>query len=84
MSLGKTLALQGRFDEATDHLNQALQIQPGNAQAHCELADALEKRGNASAAVIHYTAALRLQPELLEAATNLVRLREYLTKTGSE
>jgi len=46
--LGAILLGAGRYDDATKHLNEALKLNPGTLEAHCQLANALEKRGEAS------------------------------------
>lgn len=57
-------ALQAnQFDTAEALLLDALQLQPGLAQAHANLAWLLDRRGSISEAVRHYQLAIELQPD---------------------
>ena len=75
MVLGDLLLRQSRPGEAVNYLAQAARLQPGNAQAHCELAMALGAQRQNASAVQHYTEALRIEPNLPEALNNLAWIR---------
>ncbi len=56
---------------AFQHLQLAIELDPNNAQAHNNLANAYGRQGRWSESVPHYEQALRLQPTLQEARQNL-------------
>jgi len=66
--------LAGRVPEAIGHYEQALRIKPDYAQAHYNLAAALERVGRVQEAIQHYQQALRSKPDLTEARNALARL----------
>jgi tetratricopeptide (TPR) repeat protein len=74
MNLGVTLTLQGRLDEAIEHLQKALQINPGDAEAHDNLGGALFQKGNVDEAMAHYQKAIQLKPDYAEAHYNLANM----------
>jgi tetratricopeptide (TPR) repeat protein len=61
----------GKFSEAIKQFNEALRIEPGVAETHYNLANALRMEGRIEEAVYQYRAALRLKPEWADAMTNL-------------
>jgi tetratricopeptide (TPR) repeat protein len=56
------LALSGRPEEAIDHLQQAIRIDPQSSAAHNNLANVLQRRGRLAEAIDHYREALRIDP----------------------
>jgi tetratricopeptide (TPR) repeat protein len=72
-NLGLALAkLPGRLPEAIAHYQEALRINPANAEAHNNLAYELTKTpGRLPEAMAHYEKALRLKPGFAEAHNNL-------------
>jgi len=70
-NLGVTLAKQGRFTEAIKHFSEALQINPGLAEAHNRIGIALANQGKIVEAINHFSEALRLDPNHVEARHNL-------------
>jgi tetratricopeptide (TPR) repeat protein len=62
-SLGAALATQGKIDEAMRLFQDAVRIDPTDAEARANLGEALVHRGRADEAMAHYAEALRLAPE---------------------
>ncbi len=58
--LGATLAVVGRTQEAQEHYEQSLRINPRNAEAHNNLGDVLLRAGKIDDAIGHYEQALRI------------------------
>jgi tetratricopeptide (TPR) repeat protein len=54
---------QGRYSEAITHLSEALRLNPYNADAHNDLACALQQLGDREQAMVHFRTAIRLQPD---------------------
>jgi protein O-mannosyl-transferase len=69
--LGVTLAHQGKFNEAIDHFQTTLRINPGYASAHSAWGYALAIQGKTPEATEHFHAALRLNPRDAEARSGL-------------
>jgi Flp pilus assembly protein TadD len=69
--LGRSLALQGRFEEAIGHFSAALQYRPRSAGVHNNLANALASQGKLDEAIAHYVKALELRPNYTGARSNL-------------
>jgi predicted O-linked N-acetylglucosamine transferase (SPINDLY family) len=65
--LGTELAGRGRLDEAIALLRRAVELEPANAAARCNLASAYRDRGERQAALAAYREAARLAPQLAEA-----------------
>ena len=65
------LAGGGRIDEAIAHYQKALEIQPGNAEAHNNLGLALAGCGRKDEAIGHLKKALEIKPDYAEAHFNL-------------
>jgi Tfp pilus assembly protein PilF len=62
LNAGVTAAGQERWDEAIQYWKKALELDPGSAAAHNNLAVAYEKKGASEEAGREYEAALRLDP----------------------
>jgi len=60
--LGKILAAQGRVDEAIEHYERALQIEPKHYTAHNNLGNALVRQGRIDEGIPHFHEAIRLRP----------------------
>jgi tetratricopeptide (TPR) repeat protein len=73
--MGLASAQQGRFEEAINHWEQALQSKPDYAEAHYNLGVALEEVGRAQEAIGHYEQALRIKPDFVQAQKQLARLQ---------
>jgi len=69
--LADAIALQGRFDEAISHYQQALRINPSYADAHNNLGFTLAQQGKGEEAMEHYRQALRINPDHKRAHNNL-------------
>jgi len=54
---------QGRYSESITHLSEALRLNPYNADAHNDLACALQQLGDREQAMVHFRTAIRLQPD---------------------
>jgi Flp pilus assembly protein TadD len=61
----------GNYDAAVQYLRNALQHDPANAAAYCNLGYILQDRGRLDDAVKYYRTAVQLNPELFEAHINL-------------
>jgi tetratricopeptide (TPR) repeat protein len=70
-NLGTALIVMGRFPEAMEKIQAALQLQPDSAEAHYNLAIVLGRLGRTSAEMAQYEEALRLNPRYAEAHNNL-------------
>ena len=70
-NLAVSLQSEGRLDEATDHYQRAIALQPDYAPAYNNLATAMRARGRLSDAVTAYERAIGLRPEYPEAHYNL-------------
>jgi tetratricopeptide (TPR) repeat protein len=62
--------------EAVAHYEQALRINPGYVDAHCNLAAAYGAMGRLDEAIAQLELALRLDPSRADARDNLERLRK--------
>jgi len=69
--LGSDLSDRGRFEEAINHFQNALQLKPDYAEAQYNFGNALQREGRADKAVPHYQAALRMKADFAEAWNNL-------------
>ena len=72
-NLANTFAALRRFDEAIVHYREALRLQPDYAAAEMNVGSCFFELGRLAEA--HYLAALRLDPNLDDARTNLTRVR---------
>jgi tetratricopeptide (TPR) repeat protein len=71
-NLGSILNAKGQTQEAIQHLEEALRLNPDFADAHNNLAVALYRiPGRSNQAFTHYQEALRLDPDFVEAHNNL-------------
>ncbi len=70
-NLGVVLGKQGRNDEAAEHFQQALKVDPRYLEACCNLANVLAAEGKSAAAVAVYEQALKINPQLAEVHANL-------------
>ena len=61
-NLGCLLAQQGQLDRAMDQFTASLEINPQNADAHCNLARALSLKHDWPGANRHFQAALKIKP----------------------
>ena len=70
-NLGSELEKQGKFDEAIDHYQATLQINPKDAQAYYDWGIALAAQKKWAEAVAQYERALEIRPDYFEAHNNL-------------
>lgn len=75
---GNQLYSRGQFAQAMAAYRRAIQDQPGLAQAHNNLANALVQSGDLDAAVNSYRKAIALDPNLAEAHHNLGAILQRL------
>jgi len=68
----------GRIPEAINQLHEALRLNPNSAEAHNKLGMALLASGKARESIPEFEVALRLKPELKNAADNLRRAQAQL------
>jgi len=69
--LGNAFLQQGRTEEAIAQFQEALVIDPDNANFQYNLGNAFRRQGNVSEAVVQFQKALALNPQLAEAHYNL-------------
>jgi tetratricopeptide (TPR) repeat protein len=79
-NMALALAQLGR-SESIPHFHQAIELDPGNVDAHIALADALQARGEIAAAVPHYRSALQLAPSHAYAHNSLGVALQRLGRT---
>jgi tetratricopeptide (TPR) repeat protein len=70
-NLGFVLIRAGEYEAARAHLELAAELSGDSAEIDAGLASAAMHLGDSEAAVLHYTAALRLRPQWAPAAINL-------------
>ena len=68
---GKALAAEGRYQEAIDHLNEALRLRPVYFEARNNLGMVFFMQGRIDEAMECFTEALRIRPDKAEAYHNL-------------
>lgn len=73
-NLGLLYLARNELTLAERHFRRALALQPGLAQAHCNLGIALSELGRAAEAVGSFQQAIAVAPGLLAARENLARL----------
>jgi tetratricopeptide (TPR) repeat protein len=78
--LGELLAAQGRTTEAIERYKIALQLIPGSAVVHNNIAVAYAKIGQLGEAVSHLEAALQVDPNNSEARNNIATLKSAMKK----
>ncbi|MGD1083141.1 MAG: tetratricopeptide repeat protein [Verrucomicrobiota bacterium] len=61
----------GKAEEAIAQYQTALQLDPGYAEAHYDLGNALRQKGGLDLAITQYHAALQIKPDYTEAHNNL-------------
>lgn len=71
LTLGKELHDQGRYEEARDTLQYAVDLIPENAVAHCNLGEIFKHLRDFDQCIQHLTEAQRLDPEYPETYINL-------------
>ena len=69
--LSLVFAARGQFEESRRHLERALNLAPGDADNESNLCYALTHLGRADEAIVHCSAALRINPESTNAQFNL-------------
>lgn len=70
-SLADLLLRRGRIDEAIDHCQETLKINPRDADAHNNLGLALLQKGNEKDAAAEFKISLGIDPNQMNAAPNL-------------
>jgi len=66
-----SLAAFGRLDEAVEHLEEAVRLDPNRAMVYYRLGTALALRGNRDDAMDYFQRAIELDPDFAEAHNNL-------------
>jgi Tfp pilus assembly protein PilF len=79
---GEAFLAAGNLDKARIEIQNALQIDPKDAQARYDMGVIDEKRGDPRAAAQAYQGAIELNPDLVAARVKLARL--YLFSAGAE
>jgi protein O-mannosyl-transferase len=80
-NLGNVLVEAGRYEEAIQHFEYALQIKPNYANARNNLGVALARAGKVQEAVAQYELTLRIAPDFVAAHNNLGEALFQLGKT---
>jgi len=70
-SLADLLLRRGRIDEAIEHCQETLRINPRDADAHNNLGLALLQKGNEKEAAVEFEESLQIDPNQMNAAPNL-------------
>jgi tetratricopeptide (TPR) repeat protein len=68
---GNLLAYQGQTTKAIQNYQRALQLDPNDAEAHCDLGGVLAHQGQFAEAMQHCEQALQLDPDNAQARNNL-------------
>jgi tetratricopeptide (TPR) repeat protein len=76
--VGKSLALQGKGEEALDHFYQARELNPDNASTSFNLSLTLTNLGRLMEAEEHCAEALRIQPDYRAARLHLQEIRQHM------
>ena len=72
----------GQLAEAVGHYEAALRINPGLADAHFNLGNALLQAGRLPEAISHFEATLRISPDDSEARRGLETAQQRLGAAG--
>jgi protein O-mannosyl-transferase len=79
--VGAMLANQGKSDEASEHFQECVRLEPSFPEARYNLGLALASKGRMEEAIEQYTEAVRLKPDFVEAQNGLglalVALRKF-------
>jgi tetratricopeptide (TPR) repeat protein len=81
-NLGVVFDRLDRVDEAIEHYQWALRLQPDYAEAHSNLATALVMSGDTREAIAHYEQAVRIQPDYAMAHNNFGNALASLGKSN--
>ena len=81
-NLGQIYAVEGKSDEAISWFRKSLEIAPGKAWTHFNLALALKGKGKTDEAIEHFQQALQIDPNDVEARYNLADIFESQGKIG--
>jgi tetratricopeptide (TPR) repeat protein len=68
---GRTLLFQGRVDEALEHFQKAVAIQPESAAFHACLGSAFYEKKRMDEAIVQFQKALEIKPDFAEAHNDL-------------
>lgn len=63
LQLGHAVSLQGRLDEAIEHWQAAIELQPDFAEAYCRQAEVFQKLQQWPEAIVAYSQTIGLQPD---------------------
>jgi CubicO group peptidase (beta-lactamase class C family) len=77
--LGYSLLGKKRIDDAVKVFELNVRLFPGSANVYDSLAEALEKRGDAEAAIRNYEKSLAMKPDNTHAAARIKALREKIS-----
>jgi len=81
-SLGYDLLNAGDLDGAREAYGRALELEPGRASAHYNLARIAARVGDRSAAIEHFARAVELQPDFIERLDEDPDLRPFKDDPG--
>jgi tetratricopeptide (TPR) repeat protein len=81
-NLGNVFWRQGKINDALEHYEQALRINPNYAEAHHNLGNVFWRQGRISDALEHYEQAVRIDPNFAEAQYSLGVTLAQTSKIG--
>jgi Tfp pilus assembly protein PilF len=73
-SLGNQLADQGKIEDAMQHWESALKLEPARPDVHARIAGALSLQGDFAGAIARYRHALQIDPDHAEVLNNVAWL----------
>ncbi len=82
LSMGRLQRAHGHLAAAADHLQRAVALDPGLAEAHLDLAETLVDLGRHEQAAVHYDRYVRARPDDLERVRGYVQLLVYRLSRG--
>ncbi|MGZ3315252.1 MAG: O-linked N-acetylglucosamine transferase, SPINDLY family protein [Caulobacteraceae bacterium] len=83
-NLGQALQRQGRLDEAVEAFREAAGQAPASSTIEYNLGVALQLLGRPEEALTHYRRALELQPDYVQAHSNILLALNYLPGISAE
>jgi spermidine synthase len=82
--LANSLHRQGKLDQAIEYYEQAIGLQPRNAEVHNDYGIALAQLQRLPEAIVQFSAALQTDPQHANAATNLEMAEKELESKGTQ
>jgi tetratricopeptide (TPR) repeat protein len=79
-NLGNALLIKGDFKGATEKFFKALTLTPADVDTHYNLGYTLSRLWRFDEAVYHYSVAIRLKPDFMEARRDRAELKRYMQR----